>query len=175
MKKQLNRSGFYSNIVAMRDVGMSNSKSPDGEAQERKVQVPLHTPGFDGKRHTHSTHCRNTRRLSAGGYHLPLPHQSIVTGRALAGRYRLTKPTIALYPDGLKRICITVAEGAVVEVLAPVSAKTNELIEVKWQERTLSMFKEDIEERGVLTCVDPTSAGNALEDQITGQSWSPPR
>ena len=96
-------------------------------------------------------------------------------GRALAGRYRLTKPTIALYPDGLKRICITVAEGAVVEVLAPVSAKTNELIEVKWQERTLSMFKEDIEERGVLTCVDPTSAGNALEDQITGQSWSPPR
>jgi hypothetical protein len=67
-----------------------------------------------------------------------------------------------VYSDELKRICITVAEDAVIEVLVPVMAERNQLVEVKWHGRTLLMFGQDIQQRGVASALYTVSAGNVL-------------
>ena len=63
-------------------------------------------------------------------------------------KYRLDKSTIAADLVDGKRTAITIEDGEIVEVL-PGFAKSDRMVEVKWQEHTVTMFTVDLQARGI--------------------------
>ena len=64
-------------------------------------------------------------------------------------RYRLKKPTLGVCSDGGKRWCVTVPRDEVIEIQRANISKNNATVEIKWGDRALTMFSEDVLERGI--------------------------
>jgi hypothetical protein len=62
--------------------------------------------------------------------------------------YRLTAPTIALFPEDGRKVAHTIPEGAVVSVAKVEKIDGNKLIEVVYEEKRVLMFAQDIRSRG---------------------------
>jgi hypothetical protein len=63
----------------------------------------------------------------------------------LAATFRLTSPTIALFPEDGRHVARTVPFGAVIAVE---ELDGNKLVEVTWNDQKILMFAQDIRARG---------------------------
>ena len=72
--------------------------------------------------------------------------------------YRLTADILSVYIEELQRGCMYVPAGA--EISAWNEVRRGQLIQVRWSDRVLYMFPQDLEERAV--CVSHRVNGRAL-------------
>ena len=63
----------------------------------------------------------------------------------MAATFRLTSPTIALFPEDGRHVARTVPFGAVISVE---ESDGNKLVEVTWNDQKILMFAQDIRARG---------------------------
>ena len=63
----------------------------------------------------------------------------------MAATFRLTSPTIALFPEDGRHVARTVPFGAVIAVE---ELDGNKLVEVTWNDQKILMFAQDIRARG---------------------------
>ena len=62
-------------------------------------------------------------------------------------KYRITTPTIALFPVDGRHVARTVPDGALVSIDESVLHQ-NKLVEVLWNETRVMMFAQDVRTRG---------------------------
>ena len=72
--------------------------------------------------------------------------------------FRLSRDTVSLEATGRRKQLVRLPEGAVIEVLkiGP-GPEGRPMAEVRWLDKTLEMFAEDIERRGEATLAQTTS------------------
>jgi hypothetical protein len=63
-------------------------------------------------------------------------------------RFRLKLATLAIDSSGGKRIAVTVPVGAIIEVAEAPRPENGWMLVVRWNEKALRMFVEDVEDRG---------------------------
>jgi hypothetical protein len=63
-------------------------------------------------------------------------------------RYRLNRPTLGVCSARDKKICTTVPVNAIIEVQMPDILESKQTVQITWCDRVLTMFTEDILERG---------------------------
>ena len=64
-------------------------------------------------------------------------------------RYRLNRPTLGVCSDGGKRSCVTVPRDEIIEVQLANLSEDKPTLEIKWGDRVLTIFREDLLERGI--------------------------
>jgi hypothetical protein len=64
-------------------------------------------------------------------------------------RFRLNRPTLGVHSDGEKRCCVTVPAGEIVEAEAQDILENKRTVEVRWAQRIVTMFAEDLLARGI--------------------------
>jgi hypothetical protein len=62
-------------------------------------------------------------------------------------KFRITKATIALFLEENRHVARTVLEGSIVEVDKQL-LQDDQLVDVRWEEKTVMMFTQDIRSRG---------------------------
>ena len=72
-------------------------------------------------------------------------------------RYRLNRSTLGVSSDGEKKTCLTVPGNEIIQVELSDVLERGHTIEVKWGNHMLTMFTEDILDRGIL--VNSPSSG----------------
>jgi hypothetical protein len=63
-------------------------------------------------------------------------------------RFRLRTAIVALDTSGGKRIAVTVPIGGIIEVAEAPRPKNGWMLVVRWNEKALRMFVEDVRDRG---------------------------
>jgi hypothetical protein len=63
-------------------------------------------------------------------------------------RFRLRTAILALDTSGGKRIAVTVPIGGIIEVAEAPRPEKGGMLVVRWNEKTLRMFVEDVRDRG---------------------------
>ena len=63
-------------------------------------------------------------------------------------RYRLNRATLGVCSDGGKRTCVTVPRNEIIEVQLASISEDKRTLEIKWGNRVLTIFREDLLERG---------------------------
>jgi hypothetical protein len=62
-------------------------------------------------------------------------------------KYRITKATIALFLEENRHVARTILEGSIIAVDKKL-LKDDRLVDVRWEEKTVMMFAQDIRSRG---------------------------
>lgn len=64
-------------------------------------------------------------------------------------RYRITKPTIALFEEDGRHVTSMIPEGAIIAIDSE-TFDGNKLVNVLWDEKRVMMFTQDLRRRGEL-------------------------
>jgi len=84
-------------------------------------------------------------------------------------RYRLNRSTLGVCSDGEKRFCATVPANEVIEVAMPDILEPKQTVQVRWCNRVLTMFSEDILERGTPMDDTPVQRNSPASAVITSR------
>jgi len=63
-------------------------------------------------------------------------------------KYRINSPTIALFLEEGRHVARTIPGGAEITIPDDAAVQETKLIEVRWAEKTVMMFAQDIRARG---------------------------
>jgi len=63
-------------------------------------------------------------------------------------RYRLNAATLGIESSGNKRTAITIMEGEIIEVIRGPRSDDTRMVDVKWNDKVLVMFVQDLYDRG---------------------------
>lgn len=64
-------------------------------------------------------------------------------------RYRLAKPTLGVHSANGEPCCVTVPAHATIEIPLDGILNDHRTVEVRWEDYVLTMFSQDVRERGV--------------------------